>query len=134
MTQGKMLTKEQIFEADDLETVDVPVPEWGGRVRVRTISGSERDRFEQETMQFNSGNRTVNLIDIRARFCVLCLVDEAGKRLFNESEIRRLGQKSGKALDRVFDAAQKLNGLSETDLQDLAKNSVPTPDDDSISS
>ncbi|MFE3382837.1 hypothetical protein [Streptomyces anulatus] len=40
------LSAEQILDADDLAIEDVPVPEWGGTVRVKGMSGTERDRFE----------------------------------------------------------------------------------------
>jgi len=40
------LNKEQILRADDLKTEEVDVPEWGGSVRVRVLTGTERDAFE----------------------------------------------------------------------------------------
>ncbi len=41
-----LLTKDDILGADDLATEDVEVPEWGGCVRVRALTGTERDAFE----------------------------------------------------------------------------------------
>ena len=44
------LTKDAILKAEDLPTEKVPVPEWGPgqSVTVRTMSGDERDRYEQD--------------------------------------------------------------------------------------
>ena len=41
-----MLTREQILGSDDLKRQTVAVPEWGGDVFVRMLTGGERDAFE----------------------------------------------------------------------------------------
>ena len=41
-----ILNKAAILAAEDLKTETVAVPEWGGEVRVRTLTGTERDAFE----------------------------------------------------------------------------------------
>ncbi len=41
-----ILTKEAILAADDLPRETVLMPEWGGDVYVRTMSGTDRDAFE----------------------------------------------------------------------------------------
>jgi len=125
------LSKEQINKADDFKTIEVPVPEWGGSVLVRTISGTERDAFEQTI--FDGKSQSARLTNIRARLAALTMVDEKGKRLYEDKEIATLGRKSAKPLDRIYDAAAKLNGLSKDDVEDLAKNSETGPSDDSTS-
>lgn len=124
-----LLTKGQILAADDKPTKDVPVPEWGGDVRVRTMSASERDQWENETY----GSGKVNTVDFRARFVALCLVDEAGVRVFTDEEVAELGTKSAAAMQRVFNAAQNLNALTGKDIEELEKNSEAVPSDGSSS-
>jgi hypothetical protein len=111
------LTKQQILSAQDLETETVKVPEWGGEVIVRTITGKERDSFESQLMKEEGG-----MSNIRAKFVAATLVDEQGKRVFNELEVHELGEKSASALDRVFAVGQKLAGLGERDVEELTKN------------
>ena len=94
------------------------VPEWGGTVRVATMTASERDRWESETY----GGEKPNTEDYRARFVALCLVDEAGNRLFSNKEVSDLGKKSAAALHRVFKAAQELNALSDAEVEGAEKN------------
>jgi hypothetical protein len=118
-----MLTKEQILQAKDLPTETVFVPEWGGEVIVRTMSGTERDAFEKSIMDMSGKDAAVNLSNIRAKLCAKVLVDEKGERMFNDREIDLLGKKSASALDKIFFVAQRLNGLSDKDVKDLAKNS-----------
>ena len=55
--------------------------------------------------------------------CVLCLLDENNERLFQPEDEFPLGGKSAAALDRIFTVAQRLNGLRDEDVSELAKNS-----------
>jgi len=115
-----MLTRDQILMCDDLPRETVQVPEWGGEVQVRTMTGTDRDAFESSLIgkDNQSGGRLEN---VRARLVSLTLCDETGVRLFTDGDITALGQKSAKALDRVFTVAQRLNGIG-TDQVDVAKN------------
>ena len=108
-----LLGRDQILTAQDLPTVDVEVPEWGGTVRVRMMTGGERDAFEAGTITRHGKKIEQNLVNIRARLVALCVVDEKGQRLFSEADAAALGQKSAAALNRVFNAAQQLNALTE---------------------
>ena len=40
------LTRDAILAAEDLRTEEVPVPEWGGSVIVRTLRGDDRDAYD----------------------------------------------------------------------------------------
>lgn len=109
------LTKEAILAADDLPRERVSVSEWGGDVFVRTMTGTDRDAFE--TSLLGKDGRMEN---VRARLVSLTLCNEAGTRIFDDSEIVVLGTKSARALDRVFSVAQRLNGIG-VDQADAAK-------------
>jgi len=123
MASKKYLDRAAILAQDDLKYEDVLIPEWGGAwVRVRSMSASERDRFEAGTVQRNGREVTTNLENIRARLCIMCLVDENGERLFDETDTYPLGGKAAAALQRVFEVAQRLNGLREEDVNELAVN------------
>ena len=114
-----MLNREAILKTDDLPRELVKVPEWGGEVYVRTLTGTERDAFEQSMV---AKKNKPNLANVRARFAVLTICDADGKRLFTDADAEVLGSKSASALDRVFEVAQRLNGFSDADSQELAKN------------
>ena len=123
MAGKKYLDRAAILAQDDLRYEDLQIPEWGGAwVRVRSMSASERDRFEAGTVQRNGREVTTNLENIRARLCIMCLVGEDGERLFDETDTFPLGGKSAAALQRVFEVAQRLNGLREEDVNELAAN------------
>ncbi len=131
MAAKKFLGRAEILAVADMKTEDVFVPEWDAWVKVRTMNASERDHFEAGTVERNGSSVRTNLENIRARLCLLCLVDENGDRLFQEEDTYPLGGKSAAALDRVFQVAQRLNGLRAEDVDELAKNSKAGQADDS---
>lgn len=118
-----ILTRDQIMAADDLQTESVAVPEWGGEVIVKGLTGRERDAFEAALVAGRQGKRArLNLDNIRARFVAACVVDERGQALFYPSDVELLGEKSAAALQRVFEVGQRLSGLSDEDVEELAGN------------
>lgn len=136
MTTKRYLNRTEILSADDLKVEEVHVPEWGEDVwvRVRTLKASERDYFESTTLRQNGKEVSTNLQNIRSRLCLLCMVDETGERIFREEDEYPLGGKSAAALSRVFDVAQRLNGFTKNDVEELAKNSSADQSEDSPSS
>jgi hypothetical protein len=110
------LTRDQILKAEDLKREEVPVPEWGGSVFVRTMTGGERDRFEAAFVRDKT--------DTRARLAAATICDEAGTLLFSATDIEALGRKSAAALERVFVVAMRLSKVGKADVDDLEKNSA----------
>jgi len=107
-----LLTKEQILKADDRPKEEVLVPEWGGNVLVRSLTAGERDRFEASCLQGSKDN-------FRSHLAALCIVDEGGKRIFADEDIKALSAKSGAALDRIFRACIRLNAMTADDVAEL---------------
>jgi len=121
--ETSLLTREAILGAKDLKIERVEVPEWGGAVMVKSMTGSERDEFENSVLRQNGRNVQLNTRQMRAKLCSWTVVDEAGKRMFTESDVAALGGKSAAGLDRVFTVASRLSGISREDVEELAKNS-----------
>lgn len=130
-----LLSKDQINAADDRQWEDVPVPEWGGEVRVLGLSGTQRNAYEASLVQLgpNGSVQRVNLADSHARLLAVCLVDEDFKRLYSDKEIRELGAKSGAVLHRLHVVAQRLSGLGKKAAEDAAGNSGAAPSGSSTS-
>ena len=129
----RTLTKDQIVAAQDIKTEIVEVPEWGGAVAVRELTGIERDAFEQSLLRLTpEGKREPDLTNMRAKLCAACIVDgETGDRLFTEATLGELANKSAVALGRVFQVAQRINGMG--DVEDAEKNSAAAPSGSSTS-
>ena len=115
-----LLTRDQILQAQDLKTQDIEVPEWGGTVRISMMTGRSRDLYEAGL--FKGKDNDSNYDNLRAKYLSYCLVNEAGDLIFTMQDVVELGKKSAVALERVFEAANKLNGTSDEGMEELAKN------------
>jgi hypothetical protein len=128
-----ILTREQILSADDIKIEVVPVPAWGGDVIVRGLTGRERDAYEATVMRIKGTDTQLILSNARAKLVAASIVDESGQRLFDDTDVVALGQKSAESLQRIYDVAARLSGLTKSDLDDLTKNSADGQPDDSLS-
>lgn len=128
-----LLTKDAILAIDDRQFEEVEVPEWGGSVRMRGMSGRERDAYEASIIDQRGGERKVVLANARAKLIAKCVVDEGGNLMFTVDDLRALGGKSAKALERLFDKARELSGMAEGDVERLAENFEDDPSGDATS-
>ena len=55
------LTRDEILQAQDIQFEDVKVPEWNGTVRVRGLTGVERDALEASLIEGKGKDAQVNL-------------------------------------------------------------------------
>lgn len=125
------LTREVILKVSDLPQEKLAIPEWGGHVFVRTLSGHERGELEK---RFTADSARKEPAGFRATLLCLTLVDGEGKTLFGLGDVEVLGKKSALVIERLFDVASRLNGFTKRDVEELEKNSEPPPSDASGSS
>jgi len=123
------LTKEELMAAEDRRPVRVAVPEWGGDCWLLPMGGDDRDAFDQWATE-NTRCDEPNWRGLRAQLVAACLCDSGGELFgFTDAEILALGQKSAAALDRLFEVAQRINRITDKDLDELEKNSPSGPND-----
>lgn len=124
----KLATREDILNANDEITEIVEVPEWGVSVRVKALTGTERDRYEASGLIWGKGDKGeptvtgMNPENMRARLVAKSLVDDTGLLLFSEKDVVALGGKNAAVLNRLFDVARRLSGLSTEDVEALVAN------------
>jgi hypothetical protein len=123
-----LLNRDAILNVNDIKIQEVDVPEWGGKVLVKTLSGSERDSFEASIVTGIGANAKMSTENIRAKLVVRSIVGEDGKRFFSDSDAEILSKKSAAALDRIFAVASKLSGVGDDEIKDLVKNSEANQD------
>lgn len=119
-----MLTRDAIFAAQDRAFEDVDVPEWGGMVRIAVITGTDRDAYEASMYEMKGKEIKLNRDDMRAKLLARAIVDENLKRIFTDADIREIGKKSSKVIERLFTVAQRLNGMTDENIKELEKNSA----------
>jgi len=131
-----LMNRAAILAAPDIgfEDIDLSHISGWGTVRVKDLTGKERDQLEQsivsERTEYVKGKRvkTQALSDnVRATFCAACIVDEQMQPLFDKADIAQLGQKSARALDAIFAVIRERNGIGDQDMAELEGNSAPSP-------
>lgn len=116
----KPLTKEQIFKSNDLKIEVVDVPEWGGQIRLKGLSGIKRAEIEK--YQASKGGDP-DPASLRARMLIFSIVDEKDKQVFELSDGQTLMEKSAAVTEWLFEKAMKLSGIGGYNIEKIAKNS-----------
>lgn len=112
------LTKAKILAANDIKLKELDMTsEWGGTIYIRTITGTERDQFEDSYAE-------QKMKGFRVRFLVLTLCDESGERLFADNETDLLGKKSSASINKAFEAAWSHNAFTPEAVDELGNGSA----------
>jgi len=123
-----MLTlRERLLAAADRPREKVEVPEWaealaGEVLHVTAMSSAERDVWEQELLEKKKAGGAAMVHGFRAALVALCTVDADGRRIFTDADVYALGQKADKPVDRLFDAACRLNGIGVKEAEKIEGN------------
>lgn len=123
---AKAIALEDIFNANDLAMRAVDVPEWGGTLYVREMSGEQLAFFAQNAEVNDSGDMLTNSVEFMSRCIVMVMCDEKGNLTGRqpgdedfEATAAKLRVKSSKPLTRVFMEALKASGLTGKSLEDI---------------
>lgn len=132
------LTAEAILALDDLELIELPIPEWGRTVWIKTMTGKERDKYEEGLVRTRGRGRNqtreMAIGNARAQLAVRVVCDKDGNRIFNDSHADALGNKSAAALQRIWDVAADKSRISPDDLDEMLGNSETDQTEPSLSS
>lgn len=131
-----LLGKQQINAAVDRKWEDVPVPEWGGDVRVMELSAADRGYIEAGSVVANGQSPQLKVESLkvyREKLVSFGLVDENFERLYSNKEIADLGKKSGQVIERLADKVQKLSGMGRYGAKEAEGNSDAAPSASSAS-
>lgn len=113
-----LLDKKAFLMADDLGFEDVPVPKLGGDVRVRVMTGADRDTFRAS---LGASDGAIPVGKFSAALLVATCVNEDGSRMFDMEDMDVLQEKSAATLDTLASVAMRLNGLGGAAVEE-AKN------------
>jgi len=126
---SKVLTKGQILAADDLETKDVPVPQWGGIVRIRQLTAKERTEWEMFIRQMQEKKLAPTTLGVRL-VVMSCIDPETKQLLFDQKDEAELARKSATAMQIIAQYALALNKMRESDVREAVTAFTKTPDAD----
>tara|TARA_Y100000593_G_C4310742_1_gene338218 strand:+ start:2647 stop:3000 length:354 start_codon:yes stop_codon:yes gene_type:complete len=115
------LNKDQILKAIDAKTIEVDVPEWGGTILLRGMTGKARNDYEHWAAQ-QTQQEVPDYRGIRERLIISCAVDDAGNALFDSDDLAALSQKSSEVIDRLHAKCQEICGMTSESVEDAEKN------------
>lgn len=131
---GRALGREAIIAAGPtLARERVYIEVLGGEVIVQELPSLERDEFEASVITGKGKNLDVVLKGIRAKMFIRSIVDEDGNRVFTDQDIAIVNTFGSRCVDQVFSVAQRLNGITNKDVEETAKNSLSVPSEESLS-
>lgn len=114
LTQGKkvedgkrFLTKEDILSKNDVTFLEMEVPQWGGTIRFRSLTGDEAIDFGKRLDDMDAKQEAV--IDLFA----ISAVDDNGDRLFEPRDIRQLRKKSWAVYLKAQNKLLEFNGYTD---------------------
>ena len=124
---SKYLNAESILAAEDFMFAEVDVPEWGGKVRVRSLSGSQRTMIKKAVENKDTD-------DLEELITVMSVVDDDGKRILQRKQIPQLKEKSTAPISRIAQKVMEISGISnpEMAIEEAKKNFNDMNEDSAI--
>lgn len=114
------VNKQLVFGASDFRFGEVDVPEWGGQLRVRELSGDERSWCDQIGKAIEAGKP--GQPSYAAAIIVCGAVDETGANVFTRGDAVGLSKRADVVLQRVAIKILELSAATMQAQQDAEKN------------
>jgi hypothetical protein len=122
-----ILTLDAILAASDLEERVVDVPEWGGSVRIRSLTKLQQQLARrQATVRFSGPTGPREVIDndkLEGALLQAALVEPA----LRTEDVERLRAKAAAPIDRILRAVLDLSGLGAQAVADAAQSFQDQP-------
>jgi len=123
-----LLNRDGLLKKEKLEIKKIDVGK-GDHVYIRQLTGKERDDWEKDftiKIKNDSGKvigRDQKLEGLLAKLLVRSVCDKDGNLLLKPEDHSAISENmSAKRLNKIVEAAQELNGITEKDKEELVKN------------
>ena len=113
---GKFLSASDILAADDFDYLEVDIKQWGGTLRLRSMTAAEVHQFNKAMA--NDDGRESSI----ARAIFFRAVDAEGNKLFDEDNWMELQGKSLIPLLAAQDGFMRLNKMHEVGAEKKASD------------
>lgn len=129
-----LLNRNQILEANDIQTKDIEVKEWGGTIRIKQLSAKEyNDIFmnminirKMAAKQLSKKNADENLEEAinelaiknqKILIIIKSVVDENMNPVFTEADMELLYQKNTNVINKIIAEIEEFNSVSTEDVK-----------------
>lgn len=137
---GQLLGKQQLLKGDELKKEKVEFED-GDFVYVREMTAHEKNTWEHSLYRTVKGPKgqqdmQMDLSDYNSKLavCTVCKDKNDDTLVFSFNEYKQLGQKMSAArMDKIVEAAQRINGITEEERENLLSGSEADQNDNSNS-
>jgi hypothetical protein len=116
----RILTAEEIWAAKDIEERVVPVPQWGGAVRIRTLSQKQSAELRRKASRINPATKQSELDNEALE--QLLFIEGVIEPKFNMADYGKLQDKSMAAMTTVLKAIMDASGFSSESVSEATKS------------
>lgn len=116
-------SKQQFFALKPSTPTVYLVPIGTETAYVREMSAHERTQFD---LSNDSAKNPTAMQSLRERLVILATCDEAGKPLFDETDLAAVGSMPVSLVEPIFEKIREVNGFVTKAVTDIAKNSEKT--------
>lgn len=133
---GKLATVQELFGTKPKRRYKtLTLPASGLTVRIQSLTDRELSKYQSEVLASGGRGgityRRSRIEDSGRRLIILCLVDEDGNRICNETHLQMLEEWDGADTNFLNDECSKHCGISREEIEDLVKKSEAIPASDS---
>lgn len=125
-SETRRLTKADILAADDIEELDVAVPQWGGTVRIRALTMLQVSNCRKRSMRRDP--RTGQDEQDQELTIALLLSESLVDPPHTLPEAQAMLTKSAKAVSHIVRAINEASGLTEAAITEADKSNGARPD------
>jgi hypothetical protein len=117
-----ILTADEIWAAKDIEERIVPVPQWNGAVRIRTLSQKQSADLRKKAQRINPITKQSELDNETLE--QLLFIQGVIEPKFDAADYGRLSEKSMAAMTTVLKAIMDASGFSSESVNEATKSPV----------
>jgi hypothetical protein len=115
------------------ETYPVPFDEQKRSVRLRSLSAKEHGEYEVANLSKKGGLIRDRLVEAKRALIALTVVDEQGNPILTETDVASMESTDGRLVAFCYAKACEHCGITESEVEDLVKNSGAIGGDSSAS-
>lgn len=104
---------EEILSKDDFTYEEFEVPEWGGTLRLRSLSGAQR------TIVISLTNKRRDGDGLFERLIIMSAVDDVGKSIFRDDHLDALKARNAAVTQAIGKKILEISGLAPDTIPDI---------------
>ena len=122
------LNRSAILGIVDTKTEEVDVTQWWGcYVMVRSLNASEYGYYQKSVLVQNGKNTNLNYKDAQVKLVILAAINPDGTQMFTLADAPALNGKNAAPINKIFNAATRLSGITEDDIKELTEGLEQDP-------